>query len=242
MRETTGWEQPKKDGGGTSALGAMRTVVGKATVVVLGGSLLLGPGTGSIPFDLESLRYEVARETTCAKAGFQMEDLEALLRVEVPHHETDQAAVCELRRLSGLTWDQIASLMGVQRRSVHFWASGKELSAHHQEHLHRVLSVVRSSFKGSGDETRRALLETDLAGSNALDLLRSGDFDSARSRLGAAGGPQTPSARFMAEPRESPMGRPPSPASLVGALQDRVHREVGRSRVPSVGKAKKKSS
>src|SRR5262245_15054918 len=33
------------------------------------------------------------------------------------------SAVMEIRRLSGLTWEQLSALMGVARRSLHFWAS-----------------------------------------------------------------------------------------------------------------------
>lgn len=32
--------------------------------------------------------------------------------------------------------------------------------------------------------------------------------------------------------------RPPSPEELIGALQDRVHRDIGKSRVPKLGKRK----
>ncbi len=239
---TTSWEQPTSELDSTSALWRMRNLADRGTIVALGSSLLLGPGTGDIPFDMESLQYEVVRGTTSSNAGLQMEELEALFQVVIPHHETDQAAVCELRRLSGLTWDQIAALMGVRRRSVHFWASGKELSARNQEHLHRVLAVVKSSYKGSGAETRRALLETDLDGTNPFDLIRSGDFEGARIRLGGREGAQALRSRSVADPGQGSMGRPAGPESLVGAQQDRIHKESGRSRVPAVGRAKKKNA
>src|SRR2546428_13805112 len=35
-------------------------------------------------------------------------------------------AIMELRRLSGMTWEQLASLFEVTRRTVHFLASGKD--------------------------------------------------------------------------------------------------------------------
>jgi len=58
-------------------------------------------------------------------------------------------AIAELRRRSGLTWDQLARLFEVSRRSVHFWASGKVMAAAHEEHLQRVLAAVRRLDRGS---------------------------------------------------------------------------------------------
>src|SRR4030065_864926 len=36
-------------------------------------------------------------------------------------------AIAEIRRLTGLTWGQIAEIFDVSRRTIHFWASGKPL-------------------------------------------------------------------------------------------------------------------
>ena len=58
------------------------------------------------------------------------------------------AVIGELRRLSGLTWDQLARLLGVSRRSVHFWASGKPMAQSNEEHLRRLLAVVRKVDRG----------------------------------------------------------------------------------------------
>jgi transcriptional regulator with XRE-family HTH domain len=54
-------------------------------------------------------------------------------------------ALTELRELTGLTWDQIASMLGVSRRAVHAWMSGasdirRENAARVQEILHTVRS------------------------------------------------------------------------------------------------------
>jgi DNA-binding transcriptional regulator YiaG len=46
----------------------------------------------------------------------------------LPGRSTQQA-VNELRKLSGLTWEQLATLFNVSRRSVHFWASGQSLTS-----------------------------------------------------------------------------------------------------------------
>ena len=49
--------------------------------------------------------------------------------------EATQKALGELRRLSGLTWEQLAKLFNVSRRSLHFWASGQPLSRFNEEVL-----------------------------------------------------------------------------------------------------------
>ena len=62
--------------------------------------------------------------------------------------EATRKAVSELRRISGLTWEQLAGLFGVSRRAVHFWASGKPLNATNHQRLMRVLDVVRGADVG----------------------------------------------------------------------------------------------
>jgi DNA-binding XRE family transcriptional regulator len=55
-----------------------------------------------------------------------------------------QKVLKELRQTTGLTWDQLAQALRVQRRSLHFWAKGERLSAPNLERLMRVASIVRS--------------------------------------------------------------------------------------------------
>ena len=56
-----------------------------------------------------------------------------------------RAAVSEFRRLAGLTWEQLARVFGVARRSLHFWASGPPINAGNEEHLRRLLAVLRQA-------------------------------------------------------------------------------------------------
>jgi transcriptional regulator with XRE-family HTH domain len=127
-------------------------------------------------------------------------------------------ALAELRRLSGLSWEQLARMLGVSRRALHFWANGKAIARSNEEHLQRVLAVVRSIDRGSTAATRTALLEALHNKRNAVDLLAARDYaraSSVASRLSAA-------ARTARAP--SP------PESLVGALHDRVHEDLGPRR------------
>jgi transcriptional regulator with XRE-family HTH domain len=126
--------------------------------------------------------------------------------------------LAELRRLSGLSWEQLARMLGVSRRALHFWASGKAMARSNEEHLQRVLAVVRTIDRGSTAATRAALLAALDNKSNAVDLLAAREYarvSSAASRLSAA-------ARIARAPG--------SPESLIGALHDRVHEDLGASR------------
>jgi transcriptional regulator with XRE-family HTH domain len=138
------------------------------------------------------------------------------------------AAIGELRRLSGFTWDQLARIFNVSRRSLHFWASGKAMAATNEEHLQRLLSVVRKIDRGSAGANRAALLSAREDGSLPFDLLVAGDYDRVLSLLGPN------EARRVLPPKLSEGARaaraPRSPHELVGALQNRIHREDGTAR------------
>jgi len=127
-------------------------------------------------------------------------------------------ALSELRRLSGLSWDQLSHIFGVSRRALHFWASGKPMARSNEEHLQRVLAVVRSIDRGSAAANRTALVEALEGDNNALDLLAAHDYD----RVASAASRVSASARRARAPRR--------PEELVGALHDRVHQDQGPSR------------
>ena len=127
-------------------------------------------------------------------------------------------ALSELRRLSGLSWEQLAHVLGVSRRTLHFWASGKPMARSNEEHLQRVLGVVRASERGSTAATRTALLEALDGQHNAVDLLTAHEYERASSAT----------SRLSTAVRTSRAPSPPE--TLVGALHDRVHQDLGPSR------------
>lgn len=127
-------------------------------------------------------------------------------------------ALSELRRLSGLSWEQLAHVLGVSRRTLHFWASGKPMARSNEEHLQRVLGVVRASERGSTAATRTALLEALDGQHNAVDLLAAREYERASSAT----------SRLSTAVRTSRAPSPPE--TLVGALHGRVHQDLGPSR------------
>ncbi|HEY5958499.1 MAG TPA: hypothetical protein VIV60_18180 [Polyangiaceae bacterium] len=138
------------------------------------------------------------------------------------------AAIGELRRLSGLTWDQLARIFGVSRRSLHFWASGKPMAPSNEEHLQRVLAVVRKIDRGSASANRAALLAGRKDGLLPFDLLIAKDYERVTSLLGEGDARRVPPRKLSKEPHR--VRAPRAPEELVGALQDRIHRDSGAFR------------
>ena len=136
------------------------------------------------------------------------------------------SAINELRRLSGLTWDQLADLFGTSRRALHFWASGKPLNPANEERLHRTLGAIKRIDRGFAADNRSALLDGGETGELPLDMLKRGDFDGVVERLGTGPGRRT--ARSSPSRAERAKRAPPPPASLVDALHDPVHPNGGR--------------
>ena len=134
-------------------------------------------------------------------------------------------SLAELRRLSGLTWDQLGNLFGVSRRAVHFWASGEPMTAAHELHLHKALDVVRQSNRGSARSNRSALM-TVTSSRSPFELLKSREFDEALARLGRR--PQTPRPkRRELDARAKAERTPPPPHTLVEALHDGIPETTG---------------
>lgn len=144
---------------------------------------------------------------------------------------TTRSAINTIRKSSGLTWEQIADLFQVSRRSLHFWASGKALAAENEARLMQILGVLRYIDRGDSFRTRRALLEPDpRTGVRAFDLLAAQKFTEARERLGKGEGGGFHVWQELS-PEEQEARRPPRPWELLNQLPDEaVHRDLGVSR------------
>ncbi len=144
-----------------------------------------------------------------------------------PARMQSEAAIAEIRRITGLTWGQIACVLDVTPRTLHLWASGGAMLRRNEERVHRLLGVLRRVDCGASDVNRRNLTRPLADGSLPVDLLRAGDFDRILAEIGR--GQTESSARPGALSTEAKGGRrPPPPEELVDALQERVHREGGR--------------
>lgn len=198
----------------TSAAGAM-PALRQVREPVLVGIMLVGLGTSSA----HTLPEEPLRQTSPSV------DQTTAGASAAPATPTS-TAIAELRRIAGLTWDQLARLFQVSRRSVHFWASGKPMAPTNEEHLQRVLAVVRKIDRGSVGANRTVLLGACQDGSIPFDLLIARDYDRVLTLLGRGKARRASLPKLSQEARAARTPRPPE--ELVDALQDGIHPTSGR--------------
>ncbi len=186
---------------------------------MLVGVMLAGIGTSSassLPAELVHQALQPAQQTTSGAA------------LVAANHSG--SAIAELRRLSGLSWDQLANLFPVSRRALHFWASGKPMTPANEEHLQRLLSVLRKIDRGSASANRRELLAAREDSPIALDLLHEKKYDFVVSLIGTADARGRISAPKLS-PHAVALRMPPSPERLLGAVQDGSHHGLGIVRI-----------
>lgn len=89
------------------------------------------------------------QETSAAPAVVQVIPAPAL---------TVPLALGEIRRRTGMTWDQLADYFSVSRRAVHHWASGAKMTAKNEQNVYKLLTHLRLGETGSPQANRAALL------------------------------------------------------------------------------------
>lgn len=138
--------------------------------------------------------------------------------------------VAEIRRITGLTFDQLATLFDVTRRTVHLWMSGQRMLPGKQEQVQRILATVRRVDRGSPDLTRAALLDD---GARLFDLIAKGELATVEARLAALPAKRQPLPPNSRRRRAGESA--PSPADLVRATQEGPHPAVrGGTRIKSM--------
>lgn len=132
----------------------------RASFVV--GALLVAPSlstSSSAPHGQETFPTRASMQTSTG------------LPIETSPRRSTSGVLSELRRLSGLTWDQLSRFFGVSRRTIHFWASGQAMSASNEEKLQQALAKVKSLDQGSASATRSLLLAVDASGRPLLESM-----------------------------------------------------------------------
>ena len=207
----------------TSARGPMHAGRFSLFINIAGALALLGTSSERTPEEGERL-----------KAGEQTNS-----GAKAPESLSTGSAVLELRMLTGLTWDQLARMFGVGRRSLHFWASGERLSKANEERLGKILALVRLIDRGSPSLNRSALLGASGGGVIPFDLLVEERFDEVLQALGTTARVTRPSPKPLS--RQARMARAPQrPRDLVEANQEIGHKRTGKARRPRVARAKKR--
>jgi DNA-binding transcriptional regulator YiaG len=206
-------------------------------------AIFTGNYSAVTPTESYDRRYLAALNMTTS--GVQLEP-KSLPQPTLPI-KTTQQTVNELRKISGLTWEQLAQLFDVSRRSIHFWASGQQLSSKNEAKLNRILDTVQYISRGSASLNRSLLMEIASNGKSHLELLKTGEYDQVRNSISqdgrfANGAGNIPRNPQTAQPTKEKSSTIPNPGDLVDALQDSIHREVGRSRPAKSLRSKKNSA
>ena len=195
-------------------------------LLVVSGMLAIAGTSSAEPSRLWEKPYVHEFESTASSLGYQ--PLKTWNGDKNVSGESTGHAISEIRHISGLTWEQLGQLFGVSRRSVHFWASGKPLNSANEARLMQVLDIVREANRGYARNTRAALFQaTDSI--IPFDLLVSERFEEARELLGKQASHEI-AHRTKLSAATLAARQPLPPDELVGALQNRVHREQGKSR------------
>ena len=199
----------------TSAVGSMyRFALGAAPTAMLIATTLPGAATADTYVQGSMAMWATVVpcvERTAAGPTGQIEHVPA---------ESTAKAIMEIRRLSGLTWEELGDLFDVSRRSVHHWANGKPVSARHDHTIRRMQAAIRHLDQGEQARTRALLLTVDQAiGVSTFDLLRGGSFDEAVGRV--EGVRRAERQRIPLSSAAWDARRPQAPALLLAAEQER---------------------
>jgi DNA-binding transcriptional regulator YiaG len=211
---------------------AQSTGAGLSQVFRQTDALPQGFGTGSYPYsgDLLDFLVKLYSSEHTSSGGCLSVDQD----LDIPTCK----AIHELRFKTGLSWDRLSRLFGVQRRSLHFWASGKPLSEKNEERLYHLLALVRTIDRGSARANRTLLLKPIENGdSSPFDLLLQDKFEEVRDRLGVA---QTLRRRPpQANPDQIRDKMPPSLTGFDAEIDDTPISSSGRVRVTKVRKVRR---
>lgn len=82
-------------------------------------------------------------------------------RVSVDDPMATGRAVFEIRRRSGLDWDELATVFGTSRSDLCNWANGSAVSARDQTAVRRTLVAIRHVDHGSSRDTRSFIFNKD---------------------------------------------------------------------------------
>ena len=86
------------------------------------------------------------------------------------------STIRDLRNISGLTWELLAKLLGVSRRTLHSWDNGHPMAVKNEDKLGRIIKAIKSLGKENFAKNRRLLLTT-INDQIPFDLLKEERFE-----------------------------------------------------------------
>ena len=137
-----------------------------------------------------------------------------------PLEQSSSEAILEIRRRSGLTWEQLSELFNVSRRSIHYWAKGRPLSSLHEKNMHHTLNAIRHLDNGNQVATRSRLLSMNY-GESIFSLLANQKYEVVFRLVVGTASDIASQNRISLSSEEWSRRRPTRPELLIGALQDR---------------------
>jgi hypothetical protein len=99
--------------------------------------------------------------------------------VEAPIQSIVPDLIEQVRANSGLTLEEISPLLGVSRRSLQHWLSGRQISARNEQRLRALADTLCSLPAADPSNSRHRLLQRKPEGVRAYDLLAEGQFNAA---------------------------------------------------------------
>lgn len=175
---------------------------------VASAAIAFGTVASVTPVDIAAYEARVVQSGTRAEQS--LEGRQAIAPQEIAR------ALRDLRRASGLTWDEIASSLGVSRRAAHHWAAGARPSARHAARLGALVQLVASYATGDPAQTRSRLIGPDDRGYSPVSLFIRGSH----MRRGVPLSTQSLSDILEASQAEV-QGTPPPPLSRPSSLHAR---------------------
>ncbi len=143
--------------------------------------------------------------------------------------KTTAEAVLEIRRRSGLTWDELSEIFDVSRRSVHHWANGKRISAGNERVIYRTLEAIDHLDEGNQVKTRARLLDVGISGLSPFNMLVSHKFEQVTDLIQGAAKLARHSLPLSPESLEA--RRPAVPISLLSANPGRFKSSASKARL-----------
>src|ERR1035441_737266 len=132
-------------------------------------SLALLTGGTSLPAHFEASRPS---QSVISQGDASSKSQERSVKEGVEDVLPDLAkSVRSLRQRSGLTWDELARVFGVTRRTLYNWSIGGQVSSAHAQTLARVIGLVHEVDTGDARLTRSRLLAPTESGSTLYTQL-----------------------------------------------------------------------
>lgn len=199
-----------------------RTMGARVSAALLVGWFALCPGT-SVAGSLQAIAGSGVRPLTRTASG-----TEARGRHEAERgKDAASTKLYELRRFTGLTWEQLAQMLGTSRRTLHLWANGGAISPANRERLGRTLAAIKNIDRGNATDNRDLLLRDAGDGGILLDVFSRGESDKAVALAGVGPGrPDRALTPLAAGERARRAPRPP--VELLDARHDRLHDSDGK--------------